>query len=209
MDVAIFERLRDHQGSGVTAQPEIEARFRETSFLPHVTVDCVIFGFHRGELKLLLLKWKHLGEWSLPGGPVRTGQSVEEAAHAILEERTGLRRLFLQQFEAFGGTNRGEAALKKLFDAMGLDPGPLAWLVDRVVSIGYYALVDFSEADPTPDAFSDECRWWDVHERPALLFDHDRMVEKALRTLRRQLTHEPVGLNLLPEKFTMPELQRL
>ena len=81
--------------------------------------------------------------------------------------------------------------------------------MQRTISIGYYALVEFSKAIPTADLLSDECVWWDIHELPALLFDHSIMVEQALKTLRMQLNFHPIGYNLLPEKFTMPELQKL
>ena len=105
--------------------------------------------------------------------------------------------------------NRQEDALYALFDKLNVTNSEATWLAERTISIGYYALVDFSEATPVPDFLSEECRWWDVSERPPLLFDHDDMIEKALQTLQRQLYYQPIGLNLLPEKFTMPELQRL
>jgi 8-oxo-dGTP diphosphatase len=105
--------------------------------------------------------------------------------------------------------DRGEAALLPMFRAMGVRPSADHWIVSRVVSIGYVALVDFAKAGLTPDAFSDECRWWDLNDRPKLLFDHDAMVHLALETVRTQLDYLPLAANLLPEKFTMPELQRL
>jgi 8-oxo-dGTP diphosphatase len=179
------------------------------AYLPHHVVDCVIFGFHAGALKILLLQWKHLGRWSLPGGPIRLDESIDAAASRVLEARTGLADLFLRQFHTFGGARRGEAALRPVMDAMGIRAGADFWLTGRVVSTGYYALVDFSQAVPAPDFFSEACRWWDVDERPPLLFDHDEMVAAALRTLRSQLDHGRVGGNLLPETFTMSELQRL
>lgn len=77
------------------------------------------------------------------------------------------------------------------------------------MSVGYYALVEFDEMTPTPDAFTEECRWWIVNEVPLLLFDHNEMIKLALMTLRRQLSYQPIGYNLLPNKFTMPELQQL
>jgi ADP-ribose pyrophosphatase YjhB (NUDIX family) len=168
-----------------------------------------VFGFHEGELKILLVKWKHLGRWSLPGGHVRRDESIDLAAGRVLRERTGLDRIFLQQFHAFGDTDRGEHALRGFSAELGLEGTEQAWMVDRVVSIGYLALVDFAEVAPTPDAFSDECRWWDVREHPSLLFDHGAMIAQALGTLRARATYLPLGRNLLPEKFTMPELQRL
>lgn len=180
-------------------------------FLPHVSVDCVVFGFHDGELKVLLLRWKHVERWSLPGGYVRRDESLDEAARRVLRERTGLQDTFLQQFRAFGGTGRGEReGVREIYRLLGLEMPADAWLADRIVSVGYYALVEFAQSSPAPDGvLSDECRWWTVEPRPPLLFDHDEMVERALVALRRELSYHPVGMNLLPERFTMPELQRL
>jgi 8-oxo-dGTP diphosphatase len=99
--------------------------------------------------------------------------------------------------------------LGRIFEARGVRVPRGFWPLERIVSIGYFALVDFSEAIPTPDFLSDEARWWDVRDHPPLLFDHDEMVRRALQTLRTRLSYHPIGFNLLPEKFTMPELQRL
>lgn len=99
--------------------------------------------------------------------------------------------------------------LKPVFTAMRVDAPEDHWIFDRIVSIGYFALVDFAEVIPSPDFLSDECRWWDVRDRPTLLFDHDQMISDALHALQAQLNYRPIGFNLLPEKFTMPELQRL
>jgi 8-oxo-dGTP diphosphatase len=178
-------------------------------FIPHMSVDCSIFGFHDGELKILLLKWKHLERWSLPGGYIRRTESLDAAAERVLRERTGLERIYLQQFHAFGGTDRREGATRGVFTAMGVDVPEQHWVLNRVVSIGYFALVDFAEVTPSPDFLSEECRWWDIRERPMLLFDHDEMATRALQTLRTQVSYRPLGFNLLPEKFTMPELQRV
>lgn len=181
----------------------------DRDLVPHLSVDCTIFGFHAGQMKVLLLKWKHLRAWSLPGGFVRKDEALDRAAERVLQQRTGLERVYLRQFHAFGGTERGEAALIPAFRAMGVEPPAGHWTVSRVVSIGYFALVDFEKAGLTPDAFSEECRWWELGERPPLLFDHDAMVALALETVRTQLDYLPLAARLLPEKFTMPELQRL
>ena len=127
----------------------------------------------------------------------------------MLRERTGLERVYLRQFHTFGGTDRREDALIPAFKAMGAAAPKGHWTVSRVISVGYFALVDFAKAGLTPDAFSDECRWWDLDDHPALLFDHDAMMQLALETLRTQLDYLPLAANLLPAKFTMPELQRL
>jgi 8-oxo-dGTP diphosphatase len=189
----------------------------DRAFLPHLSVDCAILGFHAGELKVLLLRWRGAEGWSLPGGFVRADEPLDRAAARVLHERTGLERIFLQQFHAFGSTDRREEALLPALHALGVAVPPGHWLVSRVVSVAYVALVDFAGATPTPDFFSEECRWWDLHARPPLLFDHDAIVARALETVRARLDGAPAGpapdapiaASLLPDRFTMPELQRL
>jgi 8-oxo-dGTP diphosphatase len=194
----------------------------DRAFLPHLAVDCAILGFHAGELKVLLLRWRGATAWSLPGGFVRTDEPLDRAAERVLRERTGLDRIFLQQFHAFGGTDRREDTLLPALRALGVEVPRGHWLVSRVVSVAYVALVDFAGATPTPDDFSEECRWWDLHDHPPLLFDHDAIVARALETVRARLDGAPIGngeaggagaapiaASLLPERFTMPELQRL
>jgi 8-oxo-dGTP diphosphatase len=195
----------EHREAEIAHSVEADAR----EFLPHVSVDCAIFGFHGGELKILLVKWKGLGQWCLPGGYVRLAETLDEAAYRVLEERTGLRKIYLQQFRAFGGIDRGENVLRAIFAGLGMEVPPDLWIFERTVSVGYLALVDFADVTPRADHMSEEFRWWDVRDRPPLLFDHDEIVETALSTLRTQLDYRPIGRSLLPEKFTMPELQRL
>lgn len=191
--------------------PELPADFlaqADRDFLPHLSVDCAIFGADGGALRVLLLRWKHLDRWSLPGGFVRRDESVDAAAARVLHERTGLERVFLRQFHAFGDTGRREDSAIAALEAMGVAVTRDHWLVSRVVSIGYLALVDLARAAVAPDALTVECRWWPVHARPALMFDHDAIVARALDTLRAQLDSLPLA-HLLPGSFTMPELQRL
>ncbi len=186
-----------------------EAHYREAAAtcLPGLSLDCVVFGFHENQLKVLLLRWKGTNEWSLPGGFILKMEAIDDAAHRVLRERTGLDEIFLQQFHVFGEAVRYDAG--RNWQRMGLSLAPDGNWPDRTITVGYYALVEFSQVMPTPDALTDECRWWDVREVPDLLFDHSRIVEVALKTLRMQLNRQPVGHTLLPEKFTMPELQRL
>ena len=177
-----------------------------TALIPQLTVDCIILGFHDNQLRVLLLRWKDTSFWSLPGGPVRQTESVDAAATRVLRERTGLGAIYLQQFRVFGDEVRYnveevQEKLKHIID-------PAIWY-KRAISVGYYALVDYSKVTPLPDAYTDECRWWDIRDLPALLFDHNHIVKVALEALRQQLSWQPVGNNLLPEPFTLPELQRL
>jgi ADP-ribose pyrophosphatase YjhB (NUDIX family) len=179
-------------------------------FLAHISLDCVIFGFHAGQLRILLLKMQNQELLALPGGFMMRQETLEEAAIRTLEERTGLRNIFLQQFHAFSDPARSDSGtrmedLKKL----GMHPAKLEWFMQRFISVGFYALVEFSRVAPTPDALSDSCSWYSLEERGKLILDHDRILDTALATLRTQLNHQPIGYNLLPRKFTMPELQKL
>jgi ADP-ribose pyrophosphatase YjhB (NUDIX family) len=171
----------------------------DRTYLPHISVDCVIFGFHENQLKVLLLKWKS-GPWCLPGGFVKHHEALDESAIRVLNERTGLEEIYLHQFHAFGDPTRERG--KKINPAK-------SWVNKRFITVGYYALVEFSKVDPKPDFLSTECTWWDIQEIPSLIYDHNNIVDKALDTLRIGLSDHPVGINLLPRKFTMPELQRL
>jgi ADP-ribose pyrophosphatase YjhB (NUDIX family) len=174
------------------------------TFLRHVSVDCVIFGFHENNLKVLLLKWKDYGDWCVPGGFVKKNETLEDAATRVLKERTGMGRTFMQQYHAFSALNRGKG--KKPFKVPGTSK---SWYMDRFISVGFWALVEYSKVTPRPDWLSEECRWWDVHEVPKLIYDHNFIVTKALESLRLSLNDHPIGYNLLPEKFTMRELQEL
>jgi 8-oxo-dGTP diphosphatase len=195
----------------------MEARLRQgdsvarwlDQFVPHLSVDCVVFGFHEGDIKLLLLEWKNGSVWTLPGGFVRHDDSLDDAAHRVLRDRTGLRHIHLRQFHAFGALGRREATGRRLFTRNGLDAPRGLWLFKRVVSVGYYALVDFEKARPTADFLTDSCSWHPLRARPALAYDHDAMVTRALEVLQSGLDVPGAGASLLPERFTMPELQQL
>lgn len=177
--------------------------------LPHLSVDCVVFGFHGADLKLLLLKWKRADAWMLPGGYVGRRESLDQAARRVLRVRTGLARVYLRQFHAFGGLRRREKSLGRLFARLGIEAPPDAWPLGRVVSIGYYALVDYAKVRPRSDYLSDNCGWYLVHRRPKLEFDHDTIVAEALRALRASLDSTGPAASLMPARFTMPELQRM
>lgn len=156
-----------------------------------LSVDCIIFGFDEGKLKILIGKRKMdpgRGEWSLYGGFVDGSESVDDAAIRTLYELTGLRNLYMRQVGAFGNVDR--------------DPG------ERVVSIAYYALINVKDYD---DALRKEhgVEWIDVNEIPQLYSDHNEMVRKARKMMQQKLAHEPVGFRLLPSLFTLTQLQKL
>jgi 8-oxo-dGTP diphosphatase len=176
------------------------------NYLEHISIDCVVFGFHEGQMKVLLLK--NIGEekWYLPGGFVLKREPIEMAANRILKERTGLDQIFLQQFHVFGDPDRS-----KVHNDMynGMLPPEKNWFSGRFLTIGYYALVDFFEVTPQADRFSELCGWRDMDDMPKLELDHELIFKTALDTLRLQLNYQPIGYNLMPKEFTMPELQKL
>lgn len=177
-------------------------------FLSSVSIDNVVFGFCDDELRVLLLKLKHSSKWALPGGFVYKDENIDDAAARILRTRTDLKNLFLQQFHVFGETSRtNNKVSKKFFTAIGIDNVDKHWMAERFISIGYYAMVEHKKVNPQPDEFSEECRWWKVTNLPPLLFDHKKIVEKAVHTLRLQLNTQPVGYKLLPKEFTLRSLQ--
>lgn len=179
-------------------------------FMPCVSIDCVIFGFHDGQVKVLLLKIANLGGWGLPAGFIYKNEHIDDSAQRILIERTGLKDLFLQQFYVFGDPNRCDNNITKIaFENTGTKAPATNWLLQRFLTIGYYALVDFKAVNAQPDPFSEDCDWHDIDNLPPLAMDHSNIIQQALLTLRIHLRYEPVGYNLLPEKFTMPELQKL
>lgn len=157
----------------------------------HVAVDCIIFGFQAGRLKLLLQKRPfepRLGEWSLMGGFVRREEDIDDAAKRVLTELTGLKDVYMEQVGAFGSVNR--------------DSG------DRVISIAYSALLNIDEVDEQLNR-DHGAHWEGINESPTLLFDHREMVDKAYRRLKAIISHRPVGFNLLPPLFTLSQLQAL
>lgn len=188
----------------ITVLEDIKARFNQS--LSELSIDCVVFGFHDDQLKVLLLRAKGTEVWSLPGGWIFKTEHLEDAAYRILKERTGLDSIFLQQFHTFGANNRYQG--REIMAKLGLPPEQ-NFFPERAVSIGYYALVEYSLVDPKTDMMTEECRWWDINEIPDLLFDHNDITSTALKTLRRQFNYAPIGFNLLPEKFTLVELQKL
>jgi ADP-ribose pyrophosphatase YjhB (NUDIX family) len=181
-------------------------------YLPHVSIDCAIFGYHDQQLKVLLIKPAVLEGWCLPGGYIKRGETLTQAAGRILEEKTGLADVFLQQFYTFGDPDRAKvtvADLQKFEERFKVTLTNDNWLMDHTISVGYYAIVEFNEVAPQADAFTDGWQWCDIASIPALLFDHNEMTAAALKMLQLQIYHQPIGYNLLPEKFTLPEIQVL
>lgn len=182
----------------------------EKEFLPGLAIDTVIFGFHEAALKVLLLQYENTGLFALPGGFIRKEENLDDAAKRILQERTGLSNIYLEQFHAFGEMARyDKKPMQMIMQGKGLKYSADHWLLRRFISIGYYALVDYTQAIPIPDALSDHCGWYDFSQLPPLMLDHKAIMEKALATLRDNLDQKLIAFNLVPEIFTMGELQTL
>ena len=157
----------------------------------YVGVDCIIFGFHEGELHLLLLKRNFkpaMGEWSLMGGFVQENESVDDAAKRVLKELTGLHNVYMEQVGSYGTVDR--------------DPG------ERVISIAYYALVNINEYDKDL-VHQHNAFWVNIKNLPPLIFDHPLMVENALSLMQQKASSEPIGFDLLPKLFTLTQLQTM
>lgn len=181
-------------------------------YLRNVSIDNVIFGYHNKELKVLLQCPQGIRKWVLSGGYIKRNESIDESAKRIAKERTGLDNLFLTQFMAFGNPDRTKDSdisvkvLKKLIDPQKVKD---FWIFDYFVSIGYYTLTEFEQVKPSGEFNMEECQWWDIKKLPPMLFDHKEILVAALKAMRLHLYHYPVGYELLPQKFTLPEIHTL
>jgi ADP-ribose pyrophosphatase YjhB (NUDIX family) len=157
----------------------------------HVAVDCIVFGFNDDGLKLLLIKRKmdpFKNHWSLMGGFVREEESIDDAAKRVTFSLTGLQQVYLEQLYTFGDIDR--------------DPG------GRIISVSYYALIKINDSD-SEVLENNGAHWISVNQVPDLIFDHRKMVDTALIKLSKRCRTQPIGFELLPEKFTIPQLQSL
>ncbi|TLX72570.1 NUDIX hydrolase [Labilibacter sediminis] len=177
----------------------------------YISADCVIFGFDFEQLNVLLvdrtLRNDETGEvefedLTLTGNHIYEDETVDEAANRILYDLTGLQNIYLEQFKTFAHPDR----LKK--------PNDRKWLLHdgrdpdkRIVSIGYFALL--ATQDVTLEWKGRNVKWVPVHEIGELAFDHNLILQRALIELRNKIKHEPIGFELLPEKFTLSQLQKL
>lgn len=156
-----------------------------------LAVDCIVFGFDGKDLKILLIKRDfepEKGKWSLIGGFLKKEENLDEAAIRILHHLTGLHNVYMEQFYAFSTIDR--------------DPG------ERTISVAYYALIDIATHDKELIQFN-SAKWFSLKNAPDLIFDHDKMVAKAVARLKYRTKTKPIGFELLPERFTMLQLQKL
>lgn len=186
----------------------LEELLNTREFVEHISVDCAIFGLDDGVMKVLLLKYHEVDMWSLPGGFVFTDEDLDEAAARVLFERTTLSNVFLEQFHTFGGKNRTDNNTHQtLLKTKNIEVPRDHWIFQRFITVGYCSLIDFSLADVFPDTVNETCAWFDVTKLPAMAFDHDRIIEKGLVHIRKNIDTQIVASKLLPEKFTMKQLQ--
>lgn len=177
-------------------------------YLDSISVDCVILTFHDGELKVLLNKLKSSGKWMLPGGFVRIDESVDNAAKRVLDNRIGLEDIYLKQFHLFGECERSNKEDDtRIAEALNLSPELKSWYLRRFVTMGYYALVEYSKVKRQIINELEDVEWFPIDNLPLLHSDHRRIIEKAISSIRIQLGYIPIGYQLLAEKFTMPELR--
>lgn len=156
-----------------------------------VAVDCIIFGFDSKEIKLLLFKRKvepSKGAWSLIGSFIKKNVSLIEAANQVLFESTGLEDIYLEELQTYSEVDR--------------DPG------ERVISVAFFSLIRIDEfVEESVEQYN--AHWFSFDEIPNLIFDHRKMVDNAIQKLRSKARYQPIGFELLPKKFTIPQLQLL
>lgn len=156
-----------------------------------VAVDCIIFGFDGSQLKALLIKRgfePEKGKWSLMGGFVGRNESAEQAATRVLYQLTGMNNIYMEQLATFSDVNRDSAG--------------------RVISIAYFALINIADYSEQLQ-LEHEAKWFQLNRIPPLIFDHRKMMKKAKERLQEKVVAHPVGFELLPTKFTLPQLQNL
>ncbi|MEY4333091.1 MAG: hypothetical protein RLZZ196_1829, partial [Bacteroidota bacterium] len=170
-----------------------------------LSVDTVIFGFHENVLKILVLNIQYSQKRALPGGFIKINEPVEDAAYRVLQERTGVANIFLQQFDVFSNPTRSDASIhQSRYKDYGVKIPKDNWLLQRFITIGFYALIDYTEVKTSDSKLDAEhCEWVDIHKLDSMIMDHKEIVFKALESLRTQLAYTPIGKNLLPKKFTM------
>jgi 8-oxo-dGTP diphosphatase len=188
------------------------------NYIHQISIDCVIFGYLDKQLKVLVPKLNFNGEfYALPSGFVYQNEDVDAAAERILEERTGLKNVYLEQFSVFGKSSRNSAIfLDKLIELnsevltqKSQNESEYDWFTKRFISIGYYALVDINRVIPKVNPLDSSINWININELPNLIMDHNLILEKAVKELRNDLDTKLNVFYLMPENFTMKDLQEV
>jgi ADP-ribose pyrophosphatase YjhB (NUDIX family) len=190
----------------------------QQGYIQQVSIDCVIFGYQSQQLKILIPKINFKGDfWALPSGFVYQDEDIDEAAQRIIRDRTGINDSYLEQFQVAGKASRNSRAfLDRLIE---LNPEKLnakeqhrteyEWFTQRSISIGYYALVDMNRVVAQKNELDEFIAWYDLKSLPPLIMDHGEIVTNAIEDLRKNLDIKRNAFNLLPETFTMREVQEL
>lgn len=180
----------------------------QKGLIPNLSVDCVVFGFDFNNLNILLIERnffigdKQFADWKLPGDLIKMDEDLDTAAFRILIENTGVENIYLKQFRSFGSPNR-----------LMRNERDMEWLrqIDhtesRVITIAYYSLVNISHESTSPITLSANARWYPMDEIPDLVMDHIDIVNASLESLRNELMNNPIAFELLPEKFSLSQMQ--
>lgn len=157
-----------------------------------LSIDTVIFGFENAELYILLVKHAQgisKGKWALPGGWIKYNESVDDAAYRILTAQTSVSNIYLEELKTFGAVNR--------------------YPTTRVITVAYYALVRKSNFRLNPGPTESDVQWFNVHQLPEMVYDHNEIFACGFKRLKHKVQHEPVGFNLLPRKFTLLQIKEM
>jgi len=176
----------------------------------NISVDCVVFGFDGTDLKVLLIEKKALDkenqihQYALPGDLVFDDEGLDEAATRVLKELTHLENIFMKQFHAFGNVDRvRDLKDKEWLRSFRTEPDA------RVITVAYYSLVNLLDYQPKPDSFAEKTFWQKIEDLPQLAFDHNEITRSGFLRLQEEFENKMLGFELLPKKFTLPQLQRL
>jgi 8-oxo-dGTP diphosphatase len=185
----------------------------EKEAIPQLSINCVIFGFHEKYLKVIVNRIP-LGKstlFVLPGGYIKQTEDLTDAVERIVSESTGLQKILFKQFAVFGDASRSFgaefSAMADLFTNE--DKQALKWFSNRFLTICYLALVDYEKIELKPTQFMETAEWLSVDRRKILAMDHGEILKNAMQTLLKELPYSPIASNLLPSKFTLPELHAL
>jgi 8-oxo-dGTP diphosphatase len=186
------QKLQDKSENAVALyHPEYQIPM-ESFFNFGFSVDCVIFGYELGKLKVLLIRRgaePYKGYWATPGDLVYPNEHNDIAVRRILHDLTALDDVYVEQVKTYGQVDRHP--------------------IGRVITIGYFSLINVEKYDPKASFWADSIRWVEIKDIPKLAFDHNEIINDALDRLRFRVRHRPVGFELLPEKFSIGQLQKL
>lgn len=185
----------------------------EKEAIPQLSINCVIFGFHDKTLQVVVnrISLRESEMYVLPGGYIKYNEDLTDAVQRIVKESTGLEKILFRQFAVFGSASRsfGKELIEKKLLKSETERSLVDWMSKRFVSICYLALVDFDKIVLKPSQFLDTAEWLPLSKTNTLAMDHNDIVKEARESLLKEMPYTPIASNLLPAKFTLPELQAL